>query len=563
MSNQRSIEGGRIPYDWATRGDLNAFFGLMIDNVSGLIITTSILTSVFEIPGEFILTRMIPGTAIGVLVGDLLFAALAFRLASKRGRGGVTAMPLGLDTPSVFGTSLLIVGPAFKLAEANGLSPDQAATHAWYIGITMLFFSGILKVVCAGFSGWIRRVLPRAGLLGSLAAIALVVISFLPLLDVISDPIPGLAALAVILMSLTARWKLPKAIPGALGALVVGLAVYYGLRGIEHLVGLPGPIEEPKLPAVPFPGIPWPLPGWWDWIQENWREAFNYLPIALPLALATVVGGIDCTESAAAAGDEYSTGQIIVGEGIATLIAALFGGVIQTTPYIGQPAYKAMGGRAAYTIATALFVGAAGTLGFFSLIFQWIPKEIVSPILLFVALEITAQSFAATPRKHYPALAIAVIPALAYLTSLLLKQVLNDPALSGLAYESLLSQTRQSIEAVTMLAGGFILTSLLWSTSLARMIDGRFRSAAITIVITGILALFGVIHSPMPDERVMLPGAAISQMEANGRLETSEVRTPYHWAIAYGVSAVIVFVIGQFGAKPTPEEPEVHPPSTD
>ena len=30
--------------------------------------------------------------------------------------------------------------------------------------------------------------------------------------------------------------------------------------------------------------------------------------------------------------------------------------MIQTTPYIGHPAYKAMGGRAAYTLATAIFI---------------------------------------------------------------------------------------------------------------------------------------------------------------------------------------------------------------
>ena len=41
------------------------------------------------------------------------------------------------------------------------------------------------------------------------------------------------------------------------------------------------------------------------------------------------------------------------------------GGVIQTTPYIGHPAYKSMGGRAAYTLATALFVGGAGVIGYF------------------------------------------------------------------------------------------------------------------------------------------------------------------------------------------------------
>ena len=33
------------------------------------------------------------------------------------------------------------------------------------------------------------------------------------------------------------------------------------------------------------------------------------------------------------------------------------------TPYIGHPAYKAMGGRAAYTLATAIFIGGAGVFG--------------------------------------------------------------------------------------------------------------------------------------------------------------------------------------------------------
>src|SRR5262249_57605022 len=113
--------------------------------------------------------------------------------------------------------------------------------------------------------------------------------------------------------------------------------------------------------------------GWGSGFTQWWREAAGYLPVAIPLALATVVGGIDCTESAAAAGDEYPTGPIIATEGFATVLGGLFGGVIQTTPYIGHPAYKAMGARAAYTLATALFVGAAGIFGFFDWIFFIIP----------------------------------------------------------------------------------------------------------------------------------------------------------------------------------------------
>ena len=66
-----------------------------------------------------------------------------------------------------------------------------------------------------------------------------------------------------------------------------------------------------------------------------------------------------------------------------------------------------MGGRAAYTLATALFIGGAGVIGYFSLIFMLIPKAAVLPILVFIGVEITAQSFHATPRRHYAALAVA------------------------------------------------------------------------------------------------------------------------------------------------------------
>ena len=140
-----------------------------------------------------------------------------------------------------------------------------------------------------------------------------------------------------------------------------------------------------------------------DWWKLVLGEAAAKLPVVLPFALATIVGGIDCTESAAAAGDEYDTGAILMTEGVASLVAGLLGGVLQTTPYIGHPAYKKMGGAAAYTLATALFVGAAGFFGVFPLLFQWLPQAAMFPILVFVGLEITAQSFHATPVKHYPA----------------------------------------------------------------------------------------------------------------------------------------------------------------
>jgi AGZA family xanthine/uracil permease-like MFS transporter len=542
-------------YPWAARGDINAFFGLMLDNVGDMILMTSLLVGVYGMPSQFVLTKMVPGTGVGVLVGDLIFTAMAFRLARKTGRSDVTAMPLGLDTPSTFGAVFLIIGPAFKNALGSGMSELGAARHAWFLGVAMILASGVFKLACALFCGLIRRALPRAGLLGSLTAIALVLISFLPLMDIASQPVAGFTALAVILVTLTARWELPGKIPGALAGLLVGCLVYYlmHLAGLGPGLGAEGDVPSWRLRLV----LAMPVQEWLGWFDVSWEQAMGYLPVAIPLALATVVGGIDCTESAAAAGDDYPTGQIIAAEGIATILGGLFGGVIQSTPYIGHPAYKAMGARAGYTLATALFVGAAGVFGYFDWLFFVIPKAVVFPILIFVGLEITAQSFQATSRRHYSAVALACVPALAYLAMLAVKQVLPG---SIEAFGKLSPQVQHWVQTDLVLANGFIVTSLLWGTWLASVIDHKLWASVATLVLAAVFSWFGVIHSPLPDGPIIPPAQVVERLKAESRYEASRNQTPYHWAAAYAAAALAVAAAGLAGkSNPTPE-PEVPAP---
>ncbi len=53
----------------ARLGDLNGFFGLVVDNLSILGFIAAALIGIFQFPGEVAFTRMFPGTALGVLVG--------------------------------------------------------------------------------------------------------------------------------------------------------------------------------------------------------------------------------------------------------------------------------------------------------------------------------------------------------------------------------------------------------------------------------------------------------------------------------------------------------------
>ncbi len=509
----------------------------MLDNIAGLLMTVGLLAAVFDFPTTFALQYMVPGTAIGVLLGDLMFFAMALAMARRTGRSDVTAMPLGLDTPSTIAMVLFVLGPSYRHAlEDLAYTETQAATYTWHIGICAIFISGVFKLACTFVSGAVRRLVPRAGLLGSLSAVALTMISFLPLLDILSAPLVGLVALAIVLTTLIARVPLPWRVPGALGALLVAGAIHYLVSLWTDLLKT-GPVTV----GVAFDPADGLLPvGWLDAFRWEWCDAFGasfqYLPIIIPFALATVVGGIDCTESAAAAGDEYDTRKVIGVEGVATLLAAMCGGVVQTTPYIGHPAYKAMGGRSAYTLATALFVGGAGLLGYFGYLYLVIPKAAIFPILIFIGLEITAQSFQATPVRHFAALAFACVPALAKLVITFVHQVLDQ---AQRTIDSLQGSLPDQLQTIQILASGFIVTSLLWGAALSAIIDRRLRVAGNYFAVAALCTLFGIIHSPFRDERLFLPwalGDALPQSAAG--------QTPLVMAAAYLLVAGMLWLWG-------------------
>ena len=347
---------------------------------------------------------------------------MAFRLARRSGSPAVTAMPLGLDTPSTFGMVFFVLGPAFQSAQQRGLDVTEAATSAWHIGIWSLIYSGLFKLAWRRRPDAIRRSLPRAGLLGSLAAIALVLISFLPLLDILHDPIVGLAALVLILTTLVARVELPWGIPVRLAALVVGTLHYlvHGIAGPEtaEVAGVsPGSVH------VWFP-TEW-LAAWrFHWLGA--AHAAGYLPVVIPFCLATVVGGIDCTESAAAAGDEFDTPSVIAVEAVATLAAALVRRR-DSDDSLHRPSGLQDDGRPG-----GLHAGHGGG-----------DRHRGDHRLLRHALRRVAPGgrvsdpgvhragnhgpeFAATPQRHYPAVALACVPALAYLAMMFVDSVMGE-----------------------------------------------------------------------------------------------------------------------------------------
>jgi AGZA family xanthine/uracil permease-like MFS transporter len=497
-------------YRWFRAGDLNAFFALMFDNVANLVILAGILIGAFHFPQQIVLYRMVPGTAIGVLVGDLVYAWMAGRLARKTGRDDVTAMPLGLNAPSIFGMSFAVLGPAFVLT--------HDAMLAWKIGMAVTVLVGLFKIGLSFIGNKVRSIVPRAALLGSIGGAGIALIGVLPVLKIFADPVPGLLALSLLLVTLVGRIRLPWRVPGALASALVGIVAFYVMRWLHLSSPLLAPVAHN--PAALHIAMPWPTLAFLGGLGKAWI----FLPIALPFALSTVVGGIDNTESAAVAGDEYDTRAILLTEGVCTLAAGLCGGVVESTPYIGHPAYKSMGAGAGYAILTGLFIGLGGIFGFLPFFVDWIPASAIAPVLVYIGLEVIAQAFLATPRRHGLAVALAMLPSLAFLIMLETSSVF---AALGAGLNQVTGEVGETLRTLTLLGNGFIITAILWGAATAELIDRRFRSSMLYLFAGAAFCLFGIIHSPSAQGTFVLPWRAGSVV-------------PWHFAAGYALAALVI-----------------------
>jgi adenine/guanine/hypoxanthine permease len=520
-----AADRGKASYLRLVPGDVNGFLGLVVDNLSVLALLAAVLIDGFGIPASVVFGRMFPGTALGVLVGDLCYTWLAVRLARRTGRDDVTSMPFGLDTPSTIGMALLVLGPAFLRFRATGLDPTAAGLQTWYLGMAATVTMGALKLLMSFAGRGVRRLIPQAGLLGSLAGIALMLIGFFPMVELLRAPIAGFLTLGLVLYALVAKGAVPGGLPGVLFAVIVGTLAYYGL-GQWGVAGMH--IAPPHPPTLRIA-----LPHFDAGILHGFAQMVIYLPLIVPFALLTVVGGVNNTESARVAGDDYDVRSILLAEGAATLLAGFAGGVAQTTPYIGHPAYKQMGARAGYTWLTGIFIGVGGMLGFLSNLIELIPLAVLAPVLVFLSLNITVQAFSAVPLRLAPAVAISFFPSIARLITI----ELSDPTF--VAPERIAQLMDASDHGLPMLAvivalgNGFIITATLWAAFVVEMIEHRLRAAAAYLAAGGVLCCFGIIHS------VHIDGSAYVPWQLSGTAR--DVATQF--CLSYFVLAVAMLLL--------------------
>jgi len=190
---------------WFLPGDWDGFFALFFSGFPDLLLIAG-LTPLCGFPPDMIATRILPAVAFSILGGNLFYAWQAHRLAERTGRGDVTAIPFGVNAPTIFAYIFLIMLPVYERTHDSNL--------AWQAGVFACFVSGVIQTAGAFCTDWLRRHTPRAALLCPLAGIAMAFLCLGFVLRVFQVPSLALLPAIVILTIYFARVGLPFPMPG-------------------------------------------------------------------------------------------------------------------------------------------------------------------------------------------------------------------------------------------------------------------------------------------------------------------------------------------------------------
>lgn len=483
--------------------DLDGFFGLFVDNLVQLLSIVALCAAVCGMTGDsagLITDVVLPGAAVSLLFGNLFYAWQARRLATRENRSDVTALPYGINTPSLLVFVFFVMGPVY--------SQTGDAIAAWKAGLVACFGSGLIELLGAVIAGPIRKYTPRAALLATLAGIAIGFISMIFALKIYARPLIGLVPFAIVIATLFGRTKFIGGLPGGLIAVAAGTALAWITTFIGGLFDTPPELlatsmlsTEAVKDAVSTIGLH--LPQWsggalWSELSQpdRWQP---FVTVIVPMGIFNLIGSMQNLESAEAAGDSYAAPSSMAVNGLGTIMASLFGSCFPTTIYIGHPGWKSLGAGAGYSTLNGIVITAMCLTGLVGLSAAVIPLEAGAAIVLWIGVVIAAQAFTAVPKEHAPAVALALFPSIAafgatvmygtFMTSggTTLQQLLGDNPVAEI--------NGFSAHAFILMERGYIFVGMIWGAVGVALIEKRPKTAACWTALAAVLTFSGMIHA--------------------------------------------------------------------
>jgi AGZA family xanthine/uracil permease-like MFS transporter len=467
-----------------TAGDLNAFFGFGTNILVNMLVLTGLLRFVLKMPDAIVFGRILPAMGLMMCLSTFYYAYLAYSLAKRTGRNDVCALPSGISVPHMFIVTFVIMLP-ITLKTGDPIK-------GWEAGLVWVFFQSFILMAGGFLAPYIRKITPRAALLGTLAGVSITFISMRPALEMYQTPVIGLVCFAIILVNWLGGFKYPKGIPAGLVAIAVGMLIAWG----SNLFGLNygGLSLKGVSDAFSNFGFNVPLPAF-----NHVFSGFQYLGVilvtAIPFGVYDLVEAMDNVESAEAGGDAFPTTRVLTADGVVSLIGCLMGNPFINAVYIGHPGWKGMGGRIGYSAAVGVMVIILSWFGIISLLLAVVPVVAISPILLYIGMLIGAQAFQTTPKAHAPAIILALTPHLAAWCQTLMDGALSVAGTNAatLGFDKL-AQVGVLYGGLAIMGGGAILTGLILAGICACIIDKNFTKASIFAFSGAVLTFFGFMH---------------------------------------------------------------------
>ncbi|HEX4407570.1 MAG TPA: regulator [Xanthobacteraceae bacterium] len=462
---------------WWVRGDLDGFFGLFSNSMANTLAAIFLISVVAKMPNDIVFGSIVPAVVLSLAFGNIYFALQAVRLAKKEGRADVTAVPYGISVPHYFIVTFAIFIPV--------LATTHDPMRAWSIGVAWCFVHAIVVAICAFIGPWLRKVTPRAAMLGTLAGVALTYIAANAAFQAFDVAWLALVCFGILLFGWFAQVRFPFNLPAGLVAILVGTVLGW-ITGVMQ----PGPLHE----AAAHIGFNAPIP--------QLQILFNGLPLvepylvtAIPLAIYLFMETLLNVESAEVGGDKYSARETTLAAAAGTAIGAIFGSPLPTLVYIGHPGWKSVGARVGYSWATGVAMLLLGCFGLLGPLLKIIPIEAVLPILIYIGMVVTSQAFNEVPKNHAPAVALALLPWLADWARTLINNAL------GVAGTSAAKLGNDALEGGGVAYGGMsvfgnspIIVGALLGAIAAYIIDKNFRHAGYWAVFGAVASYFGVVH---------------------------------------------------------------------
>jgi AGZA family xanthine/uracil permease-like MFS transporter len=477
------------PKLWAP-GDWNALFGFGANILVNLLTLTALLRFVLKMPDDLVFGRILPAVGLMLFLSTVYYAWLAYRLARQTGRTDVCALPSGISVPHMFVVTFVIMLP-ITLRTGDPVK-------GWEAGLTWVFIQSFVLIGGGFIAPWIRKITPRAALLGTLAGVSVTFISMRPALEMFMTPIIGITCFAIILLSWFGGVRY-RGVPAGLVAIAVGTVVAWGSTALGLNYG--GLSLQGLADSVSNFGFQVPLPAFGH-VFSGFEFLGVLLVTAIPFGIYDLVEAIDNVESAAVAGDNFPTTRVLTADGVVSLIGCLMGNPFINAVYIGHPGWKAMGGRIGYSAATGGMVILLCWFGVISVILALVPVVAIVPILLYIAMLIGSQAFQETPRSHAPAIILSLAPHMANWAITLIHGALaaagsGVATLSPAQMEELVGRMRNEgvlYHGLHVLGGGSILGGLVLGAIGVCVIDRKFGKAAGFALAGAAFTFFGFMH---------------------------------------------------------------------